>query len=141
MDEAGDGTFHVWDYKTGSALSVREGTGLRGGRQIQPALYAMALRDAARPGRAVPGKVSRSGYFFPGRKGEGQRMARRRSIASQTREALRRLFDLLGRGHVPARALRERTAGSATYEAICGGTKRRASAAREKLAADTRTRS
>src|SRR5262249_20688345 len=74
VDEGSDGTFQVWDYKTGAAWSVREGVGPRGGRQIQPALYAIAAETLlARAGR--PGRVSRSGYFFPGRKGEGRRLA------------------------------------------------------------------
>ncbi len=74
VDEAPDGSFHVWDYKTGSALGIHEGKGLRGGRQAQPALYAMAFDTLlARQGHA--GRVSQSGYFFPGRKGEGQRVA------------------------------------------------------------------
>ena len=86
MDEAPDGTFEVWDYKTGSTWSVREGAGLRGGRQIQPALYAMAF-DALLGRAGIPGRVARTGYFFPGRKGEGQRIVirwtpRRRGTSS-----------------------------------------------------------
>ncbi len=134
VDEAGDGTFHVWDYKTGSALSVREGTGLRGGRQIQPALYAIAfetLLDRA----GCPGKVSRSGYFFPGRKGEGQRMLAPVDRA-QTREVLRRLFDLLAAGMFP-HALSEEDCKFCPYQAICGGAKLASERACEKLASDT----
>ncbi len=134
VDEAGDGTFHVWDYKTGSALSVREGTGLRGGRQIQPALYALAfetLLDRA----GSPGKVSQSGYFFPGRKGEGQRMLAPVE-RSETREVLRRLFDLLAAGMFP-HALSSDDCKFCPYEEICGGAKAASARAREKLAADT----
>ena len=43
VDEAPDGTFEIWDYKTGGAFGIQEGKGLRGGRQAQPALYAMAI--------------------------------------------------------------------------------------------------
>ena len=74
VDEAPDGSFHVWDYKTGSALGIHEGKGLRGGRQAQPALYAMAF-DTLLARQGQKGRVSQSGYFFPGRKGEGQRVA------------------------------------------------------------------
>ena len=100
MDEAPDGTFEVWDYKTGSTWSVREGAGLRGGRQIQPALYAMAF-DALLARAGIPGRVSRTGYFFPGRKGEGQRIVRCRWTPGRTRDVLDRLFDLLAAGMFP----------------------------------------
>lgn len=132
VDEAADGTFHVWDYKTGSALSVREGTGLRGGRQIQPALYAIAFETLLdRAGR--PGSVSKSGYFFPGRKGEGQRMLAPLD-RGETREVLRRLFDLIAAGMFP-HALSPEDCKFCAFEAICGGAKAASARAREKLAA------
>ncbi len=131
VDEASDGTFEVWDYKTGGSWGVREGKGVRGGRQVQPALYAMALETLLeRAGQ--PGKVSRSGYFFPGRKGEGQRMAVPVDRV-QTREALERLFDLLGRGMFP-HALSESGCRFCDYESVCGGKKEASERAREKLA-------
>ena len=113
---------------------MREGTGLRGGRQIQPALYAIAFETLLdRAGR--PGKVSKSGYFFPGRKGEGQR-----KLApverSETREVLRRLFDLLAAGMFP-HALSADDCKFCPYEGICGGAKAASARACEKLAADT----
>src|SRR5262249_32064194 len=45
IDEAPDGTFHVWDYKTGGTGSVSEQSGLHGGRQAQYALYAAATEE------------------------------------------------------------------------------------------------
>ena len=130
VDEAPDGTYEVWDYKTGSSWSVREGTGVRGGRQVQPALYAMAFETLLdRDGR--PGKVSKSGYVFPGRKGEGQRMAT--SIdRRETREVLGKLFDLLARGMFP-HALSPGDCKFCKYTAICGGAKEASARARRKL--------
>src|SRR5262249_45530348 len=93
VDEAPDGSFHVWDYKTGGAWRHKEKRGLHGGRQIQHALYAMAPEVLlGRAGR--PAAVSRSGYFFPGRKGEGQRMTMALDF-EETRRVLGRLLDLL----------------------------------------------
>jgi RecB family exonuclease len=130
VDEAPDGTFHVWDYKTGSAWSVREGAGLRGGRQIQPALYAMAFEALLeRAGR--PGKVSASGYFFPGRRGEGQRIAAAVD-REQTRDVLERLFNLLGAGLFP-HALSAEDCKHCDFEAICGGASLASERARQKL--------
>src|SRR5215471_2732755 len=132
VDEACDGSFEVWDYKTGSSWNVREGMGVRGGRQVQPALYAMVLETLlARAGRK--GVVSRSGYFFPGRKGEGQRMAipvdRR-----ETRETLGKLFDLLKEGMFP-HALSEKACKYCHYDSVCGGKREASHRAKEKLAA------
>jgi CRISPR/Cas system-associated exonuclease Cas4 (RecB family) len=134
VDEAADGTYEVWDYKTGSSMSVREGTGLRGGRQVQPVLYAMALETLLeRAGK--PGKVSRSGYFFPGRKGEGQRMVSPLD-RGQAREVLGRLFDLLAAGMFP-HAITPDDCKFCDFEAICGGAKEASARARTKLAAST----
>ncbi len=132
VDEALDGTFEVWDYKTGSPRSLREGMGVRGGRQVQPTLYAMALETLLeRAGR--PGKVSRSGYFFPGRKGEGQRMIVPVD-RGETRDVLGKLFDLLARGMFP-HALTQDGCKYCDYEAICGGKRMASERAAEKLAA------
>ena len=118
VDEAPDGSFHVWDYKTGGTWRHKEKRGIHGGRQIQHALYAMALEILlARAGIAAP--VSRSGYFFPGRKGEGQRMTMALD-PKETREVLSRLFDLLRAGAFP-HAVDKEDCRFCDYEAVCGG--------------------
>lgn len=129
IDEAADGTFQVWDYKTGSSYGVREELGLRDGRQVQHALYAMALEELlARAGR--PGRVSRSGYFFPGRKGQGQRFALPLE-PEETRKVLNALFDLLKDGafaHTP----KEDDCRFCDYKTVCGGVERATERARAK---------
>ena len=70
VDEGATGDFQIWDYKTGSAAGIREGRGLHGGRQAQPALYAMAFEKLLERGGRT-GRVARSGYFFPGAQGRG----------------------------------------------------------------------
>jgi PD-(D/E)XK nuclease superfamily protein len=130
VDEAGDGTFHVWDYKTGSAWGIQEGRGLLGGRQIQPALYAMALEALLeRAGR--PSKVSQSGYFLPGRRGEGQRiiMPIDRSEASRV---LGRLFDLVAAGMFP-HAISEDDCKNCELQQVCGGAKPACRRAKQKV--------
>ena len=130
VDEAADGSFHVWDYKTGSAWGVREGMGLKGGRHIQPALYAFAFEALlARAGR--PGSVSRSGYVYPGRKGEGQRFLTRLD-RRETRQVLGSLFDLLASGLFP-HALSEEDCKNCDFAEICGGASRSADRAQAKL--------
>jgi len=118
VDEAPDGTFLIWDYKTGGTWGHREGMGLRGGRQLQHALYALALEALlARAGRS--GRVSTAGYFFPGRKGEGQRM-RMVIDPEETRRIIRTLLDLLRDGAFPHTAGQE-DCKFCDYEEVCGG--------------------
>jgi len=131
VDEARDGTFEVWDYKTGSTWSVREGAGLRGGRQIQPALYAMAF-DALLARAGIQGRVTRTGYFFPGRKGEGQRIVHPLD-AGPARDVLDRLFDLLAAGLFPHATKRDGCR-HCDFEAICGGSALAAEQSERKLA-------
>ena len=131
VDEAPDGSFHVWDYKTGALRGIREGVGLRGGRQVQPVLYALAFEALlARSGRT--GRVSRSGYFFPGRKGEGQRIS---AIPDpkEARETLGNLFDLLAAGMFP-HAVSERDCRYCDFEPICGGARPAGELSEAKLA-------
>ncbi|HEY7114735.1 MAG TPA: PD-(D/E)XK nuclease family protein [Thermoanaerobaculia bacterium] len=118
VDEAADGSFQVWDYKTGSTWSVREGAGLRGGRQIQPALYAMAF-DTLLERAGIAGRVARTGYFFPGRKGEGRRIVHPIDPA-EARDVLERLFDLLAAGLFPHATARDGCR-HCDFEEICGG--------------------
>ena len=130
VDEAGDGSFHIWDYKTGSAVGIQEGKGLRGGRQAQPALYAMAFEALlARQGKAA--RVSQSGYFFPGRKGEGQRVTIRVD-PDETRDALSRLFDLVAAGMFP-HAVSEEDCKFCDFGKICGGAAAASARAGHKL--------
>jgi RecB family exonuclease len=134
VDEAEAGAFQIWDYKTGSAAGIQEGRGLHGGRQAQPALYAMAFETLLRrSGRA--GRVARSGYFFPGRKGEGQRMAIPVD-PGETGRALSQLFDLTGAGLFP-HATSKDGCKFCDIEAICGGPAEASAASRRKLAAST----
>jgi len=72
----------------GGTYGIEEGRGLRGGRQIQPALYAAAV-EALLERCGEKGSVSRSGYFFPEREGAAgaspNRSTRRRSPHVLTR--------------------------------------------------------
>jgi RecB family exonuclease len=134
VDEAPDGSFHVWDYKTGGTYRYKEKRGIHGGRQIQHALYAMALETLlGRAGIAAP--VSRSGYFFPGRKGEGQRMPMALDL-SQARDVLARLLDLLRDGLFP-HAVAKEDCRFCDYESVCGGAIAASARSRAKLANTT----
>ncbi|MGE5414680.1 MAG: PD-(D/E)XK nuclease family protein, partial [Syntrophomonadaceae bacterium] len=132
VDEGPAGAFQIWDYKTGSAAGIQEGRGLDGLRQAQPALYALALEALLRR-RHLPGSVTRSGYFFPGRKGEGQRVALPVD-AEETGRALSRLFDLTGAGFFPHATSRDGCK-FCVVEEVCGGPAEASAASLRKLAA------
>ncbi|MCK7479430.1 MAG: PD-(D/E)XK nuclease family protein [Candidatus Moduliflexus flocculans] len=72
VDRLGPDTYRILDYKTGSAFDYEELVEFGGGQKIQHALYAVALEKmlAERPGGGTP-RVTRSGYLFPSRRGEG----------------------------------------------------------------------
>ena len=130
VDQAPDGSYHVWDYKTGGAFGYQEGRGVRGGRQIQFALYALAL-EALLDRAGIPAAVSRSGYFFPGRRGEGQRL-RMDLDPALTRDVLTRLMDLLRAGAFP-HATDEEDCRFCENSAVCGGAAAAAARSKPKL--------
>jgi hypothetical protein len=87
-------------------------------------------------GRAgIAGSVSRSGYFFPGRKGEGQRMPMTLDLGG-TRRILGHLLDLLRAGTFP-HAVDKEDCRYCDYEAVCGGPLAAGPRAREKLGKST----
>jgi RecB family exonuclease len=64
----------VWDYKTGSTVIFDQNDMLGKGRHLQWALYAYALEEMLKPTDPQT-QVVRSGYFFPGDRGGGVRIA------------------------------------------------------------------
>jgi ATP-dependent helicase/nuclease subunit B len=133
VDEESPGAYQVWDYKTGSAWDTSEPERGRGGRRIQDALYAEALEILlARAGS--PGRVVQSGYFYAGRRGEGERFAAPRNPAA-TRETLTNLFDLLRAGafvHTP----RKEDCSICDFAKVCSGPDLAGGRAEKKLRED-----
>jgi ATP-dependent helicase/nuclease subunit B len=100
VDRDSAGRYHVWDYKTGSAFFVHEEQGISAGRQIQPALYALAWESLQAGQGKTEARVATSGFFFPGKRGLGERFAIAYSV-DETRQTLDTLFDLLAAGAFP----------------------------------------
>jgi ATP-dependent helicase/nuclease subunit B len=130
VDEESPDAYQVWDYKTGSSWDTADPERGRGGRRIQDALYAQALEILlARAGR--PGRVTRSGYFYPGRRGEGERFNAPLDVAA-TRQTLTALFDLLAEGAFPHTPTKE-DCSICEFGKICGGVERAVARAQDKL--------
>jgi len=120
VDEVGEGEYQIWDYKTGSSWGTASPARGRGGRRIQDVLYAQALEVLlARNGQK--GRVVKSGYFYPGRRGEGERYEGNVDFA-MTRPTLEALFDLLAGGAFP-HSKEEDDCSLCRFQNVCGGAK------------------
>lgn len=107
---------------------------------MQHALYSLAL-EALLARAGCGGSVVRAGYFFPGRKGQGQRMTVP-DAAEETRRTLNGLFDLVAAGQFP-HSPDESDCTFCDFVEVCGTAKRAAARSRIKLAesSDPRLRS
>lgn len=100
VDQLQDGTYQIIDYKTGSTYNYEEREYIKGGRQLQHTLYAIALEKILQDKQVDPrAKVSLSGYSFPSVKGEGQRFLRPQDKREVFYEALENLLDIITHGH------------------------------------------
>ena len=124
IDRIGEGRYRVVDYKTGSYRVFEDLVEFGKGRILQHALYAIAAEQILRKMKidARP-MVVESGYYFPTRKGEGNKV-----IGKFNRAAFRALvadmISILEKGHFVANP----GLGDADceeycdYAPICGGT-------------------
>lgn len=112
-------TYRVLDYKTGSAAAYENLVEFGRGRNIQHALYAVALEAmlAGRPGGGRP-RVTRSGYFFPSRRGEGLEIVVKDFDRGRLRRLLGDLLALLTKGYFIAGP--EAKCGYCDYGPVCG---------------------
>lgn len=74
VDREPDGSFAVWDYKTGGTGKYDHGDPFLGGRVIQNFLYPLMLETALARAGESRGRVSSFGFFFPGMRGQGARI-------------------------------------------------------------------
>jgi hypothetical protein len=118
VDEVGQDEYQIWDYKTGSSWATANPTRALGGRRIQDVLYAKALEVLlAREGR--PGHVVQSGYFYPGKRGEGERYQGNVDFAA-TIPTLEALLDLLKGGAFP-HSKKKDDCSLCDFQKVCGG--------------------
>ena len=77
IDRTGDadGGWAIWDYKTGGTFGYDRADPFPEGRKIQPYLYLRMVEQRLRDTDGLEGAVRSFGYFFPGAKGRGERIA------------------------------------------------------------------
>lgn len=135
IDSEGEHRYQVWDYKTGGTWGYDEHSYLNQGRHLQHALYAIAAEALLREKVDKEAKVVRSGYFFPGARGEGRRISKDKPVREELNEVLGDLFTFLREGIFPASSDKG-SCGFCEYQAICGGFDLAGEHTREKLGTD-----
>lgn len=118
VDKVEGGLYEIWDYKTGSSRSIKEESAFDGGRQLQHVLYAAAMNQLLEDA-GMPGRVVRSGYFFPALKAEGARVVREPDQAGM-QDILINLFNLL-KGGVFSATIDATYCKYCDYSVACGG--------------------
>ena len=120
IDRKADGTFVVWDYKTGSSRKYGEHQYLCRGRQVQHVLYSIAAEKILEAKGHSDPRVREAGYYFPTEKGEGRRVIRHQDQRTVALEALDNLFDLLKTGVFNATEDTDPCT-FCDYKEVCGG--------------------
>jgi ATP-dependent helicase/nuclease subunit B len=134
IDRIGEGCYRVVDYKTGSYSLFEDLVDFGKGRILQHALYAIAGEQVLKKLKidALP-VVTESGYYFPTRKGEGNKIMRevkRRAFKDLVAE----IITILENGHFVANP----GLGDAEcedfcdYAPVCGGAAAKERAKRKK---------
>ncbi len=133
IDRLGAGRYRVVDYKTGGFSSF-EGLRMFGnGRVLQHALYAIAAEQVLEKlGIDAQPEVVESGYYFPTRRGEGNKIfceVDRRKFG----ELVARIISILEKGHFVVNPLGPPTdCDYCDYSIVCGGTAARERAKKKK---------
>lgn len=126
-----DGSFEIWDYKTGSMYDYEDSDLLKKGRHIQWALYAFALEDLLEK-RGVKGKVSRAGYLFPTDREYGRSRTAGVPARQEIAGILEPLLDLARDGwfvHTPS----PKNCAFCDFQRICGNAETSAVRIKRKL--------
>ncbi|HOW84985.1 MAG TPA: PD-(D/E)XK nuclease family protein [Candidatus Aminicenantes bacterium] len=118
VDRLGPDEYRIIDYKTGSPAPYEDAVQFGRGRNLQPALYAVALERMLareRPGSAP--RVVESGYLFTSLSGEGHEIMIRDFDRARLRHLLGDLLALLEKGYFLAGP--EAKCGFCDYRRVC----------------------
>ena len=136
VDRIKEHEYEVWDYKTGGTWGYKEQGYLNKGRQLQPALYSVAVETLLRKKLDKKATVVRAGYFFPSPKGEGHRILREQPIRKELYEVLGDLFELLRKGIFLSTDDKESCGRFCDYTDICGNKETALERAKRKISED-----
>jgi ATP-dependent helicase/nuclease subunit B len=136
IDRLGGGAgWAIWDYKTGGTWGYDRADPFPEGRKIQPYLYSRMverrLRDAVDPQAAVLS----FGYFFPGAKGRGERIAWDAVRLEAGGDVLATLCRIVASGAFAATSDADRDCRHCDYRGACGDVEAQARASIRKILA------
>ena len=101
VDKAGENSYHVWDYKSGSAYPYNKEDYIAGGKQLQHILYAKVVEEVLKKDNPSS-KVTKCGYILPTEKGmgsgKGYIFERDPSETDRWQEAINIILDLISEG-------------------------------------------
>jgi hypothetical protein len=101
LTEKGDGSgprFFVWDYKTGGTFRYQGENLLQSGQLLQPLLYQIMVQQRLREVVDANANVEGVGFFFPGQRGQGDRISWQAEEVRESAEVLDRMADVIGQG-------------------------------------------
>ncbi|HEY5561608.1 MAG TPA: PD-(D/E)XK nuclease family protein [Clostridiaceae bacterium] len=99
VDKEAEGLYRIIDYKTGSSYNYDNADVFKEGRQLQHALYSVALEQILRDKAiCISPRVIEAGYIFPTLKGKGGRYMRNQENRDEFYEILDMLLVHLEKG-------------------------------------------
>jgi RecB family exonuclease len=98
VDQTGPSRYAVWDYKLGSGWGYQQTDPFCRGRRVQSVLYVQMIEAALREMIDPQAVVERFGYFFPGIRAHGHRVAWTADLLAPGLAMLERLGSLIAAG-------------------------------------------
>lgn len=95
---SGPSQFVVWDYKTGRIPEYPKRDPFDEGRHLQPVVYLALARSILRDRVGGEARVVQCGYFYPGRRGNGERRSWHVSVLEEGSAVIDRLCRTVASG-------------------------------------------
>ena len=111
--------FELWDYKAGGTWKFTQGKVFAAGRVVQHALYVSLVGARLRAAIDGDARVERFGYFFPGVRGQGERLTWTARDLSGWRPVVDALCRIVSEGAFLHTADRSRCS-LCDYQSACG---------------------
>jgi ATP-dependent helicase/nuclease subunit B len=100
IDKLEGDTYRIIDYKTGTPYGFKKSKYFQGGKQIQHALYSLALKKIlVKAGISPCPNIQKAGYYFPTLKGQGRQYFYGEEKRNQVLEIIDLLLDIVAQGN------------------------------------------
>ncbi|SDT08804.1 PD-(D/E)XK nuclease superfamily protein [Paenibacillaceae bacterium GAS479] len=120
VDRIGPHEYRIIDYKTGGTSKYKASEYFSGGKQLQHALYSIAVEQWLRKTGADPeARVVEADYYFPTERGRGEFVRRVQNRRDELAVVIARLMETRSRGlYIPAKD--PSMCKWCDYQAVCG---------------------